>query len=60
MKISLESFSNTKVYILTEAQQIQIKGGTTTTTTTTTTLSGDKRTPRPGSGTTSKVSTTGI
>ena len=57
MKVSLESFSDTKVYILTEAQQIQIKGGATTTTTT---LSGDKRTPRPGSGTTSKVSTTGI
>lgn len=53
MKIILESIKNLNVSILTEAQQMQIKGGTAITNT-----SGDKRTPRPGSGTTSIIVST--
>ena len=54
MKIILKSIKNLNVSILTETQQMQIKGGTATTTTS----SGDKRTPRPGNGTTSIMDST--
>ena len=46
MEITLEKIKNSQILSLTEFEQIQIKGGSN---------SGDKRTPRPGGGTTSIV-----